>query len=313
MTTGLNTAAYVATGIEMRKLFDDRAAEYSPIFPTMCWETDSDGKFEEYAKAGGVSGMTRREGEIAFDRMRAATFQVKNEEYVNGMEVEKNDIDDSQNRTPIYRSLIPKMATEGMAHPDELLFTLIDNAETLPCWDGQPLISENHSWGDSGTQSNDLSLNVADPTAPTSIECRAAYNALVAAMLSYKNDKGKLFVRPTAKPLDGLILVVPTIALQLAFDLAINSAVRATFEDNRQLYRPNEIRPLVMLSNTTKIQLIRVSTPEERPFMFQRRKPLNRWVVGQNDPKMRVLQFGCDARYVLVPNLWSSIVQIELT
>ena len=63
--------------------------------------------------------------------------------------------------------------------------------EAALCYDGQFFFDTDHVEGDSGTQSNDLTLNVAAPTAPTPAEMETAILQGTEAMLGFKDDQGE--------------------------------------------------------------------------------------------------------------------------
>ncbi|MFM9964447.1 MAG: Mu-like prophage major head subunit gpT family protein [Planctomycetaceae bacterium] len=306
-----NTARYLAVSNGMKTLFDEAVRGYSPIFPDFCYEVDSDGESEDYAKTGGLKGMEERLGEIRYDSMRSALWSAENKEYANGVEAEKNALDDD--RHGVYKSLIPKMGVEAMAHPDELLFDQMNNVETLESWDGQNLVDTDHEWGDSGAQSNELTYNVADTADPTDVECRAVFEKALNAILNYVNDKGKRFYRPTAKPISGIALIVPTLHLEQVFTDALFSSTKTDGAQNLLVNKPSKVQYLPQLSSSTKLLVMKLDVPAERPFLFQRRTPLQRWTKGAEDPEARSIKFGCNTRYVMVPNAWWNIAQIELT
>ncbi len=86
---------------------------------------------------------------------------------------------------------IREMADRTNAHWAKLLSTLIANAESTVCYDGQFFFDTDHSEGDSGVQSNDITSNVVTTTAPTSAEFETAVLKAVEQILKFKDDVGE--------------------------------------------------------------------------------------------------------------------------
>jgi phage major head subunit gpT-like protein len=95
-------------------------------------------------------------------------------------------------------------------HPDELVAALIAAANTTLCYDGQYWCDDDHSEGDSGTQSNVVSTSGDDTVAHITTDLASA----IAKMQRFKDDRGNarrigsrpgavwdLVCRPEALPL----------------------------------------------------------------------------------------------------------------
>lgn len=104
---------------------------------------------------------------------------------------------------------IAEMVDDAINHWGTLLTTLIINGESVACYDGQFFYDTDHSEGDSGTQSNDLSGGVFDittATAPTADELATAILKMIETMFGFKNDKG----RPMNQNARSFLVMVPT-------------------------------------------------------------------------------------------------------
>ena len=86
---------------------------------------------------------------------------------------------------------VREMAERTNSHWAKLLSTLLIAAEAGVCYDGQYFFDTDHSEGDSGTQSNDLTLDVATPASPTTGEMESAILKSIEAMLGFKDDQGE--------------------------------------------------------------------------------------------------------------------------
>lgn len=299
----LNTAAKIATLRGLTAKFDIGAQAATPFYPELCYEQESLGADEKYGFLGAMPGMKEWLGERAFSRLRASDYELVNKEWETSVEIEKNHIDDD--RLGMYGLVLENLGMEAACHPDELLLSLIAAAETTACFDGQYYFDTDHLWGDSGTQSNDLTYNATDHTAVTEDEFNAAYHAARTAMLGFKNDQGKLFIRPTIRPLPNLLLLVPT-ALELVANKAINKALVSNGETNIVLDKPR-IMTCAGLTSSVKFYLFNLSQPL-KPFMFQKRRPIARQMKGMDDREFRAVKFMADARYNMGYLAWWNAV-----
>lgn len=86
---------------------------------------------------------------------------------------------------------IRELADRTNSHWAKLLTTLIINGETALCYDGAEFFATDHTEGDSGSQSNDISFDAATTTAPTAAEMELAILAAVTQIISFKDDQGE--------------------------------------------------------------------------------------------------------------------------
>lgn len=92
---------------------------------------------------------------------------------------------------------IAETVDEGISHWATLMTTLLQNGESVACYDGQYFFDTDHSEGSSGTLSNDLSasdyseLNVATAANPTANELADVIMKMIQHMYTIKNDQGR--------------------------------------------------------------------------------------------------------------------------
>jgi phage major head subunit gpT-like protein len=94
---------------------------------------------------------------------------------------------------------VDELATRTVTHWGKLLSDLILAAETGVCYDGQYFFDTDHSEGDSGSQSNDITVDISaapaavhgSATAPSPEEIRAMVLAGVEKILGFKDDQGE--------------------------------------------------------------------------------------------------------------------------
>jgi len=96
-----------------------------------------------------------------------------------------------RDKTGQVRLRIRELADRTNSHWAKLLSELIINGESTACYDGQFYFDTDHSEGDSGSQSNDISYDVTTTTAPTAAEMELAILAAVTQILSFVDDQGE--------------------------------------------------------------------------------------------------------------------------
>lgn len=303
----LDTAAATTALRGLTQKFDEGTESYTPFYPSVCSVRPSDGADEQYALLGAMPGVREWLGDRQFNKLRAADFTIKNKEWETSLEIERTKIEDD--RLSFYNDVLGELGVEAVAHPDELLFSLVVAGESQAGFDGQFFFDTDHAWGDSGNQSNDLSYAKAGAL-PTEDEFRGAYHQARAAMLAFKRDNGKPFVRPTIKPLSGLQLWVPPQLEEVAHKALFKDLV-AGGETNIVLDRP-QILTVTHLTDAAKFYLIN-PTSRIRPFVFQARRPLMRKMKGLDDHEFKNVKFMADARYNVGYGAWWNAVLTTFT
>lgn len=86
---------------------------------------------------------------------------------------------------------INELAARAQSHWADLLTTLIVAGETATCYDGQAFFDTDHAEGSSGTQDNDLAVNIGTTTAPTVAEMQTAILSATQQLLGFKDDQGQ--------------------------------------------------------------------------------------------------------------------------
>jgi phage major head subunit gpT-like protein len=200
----------------------------------------------------------------------------------------------------MYGPLMEDLAVEATYHPDELFFTALVNGESVACFDGQYFFDTDHVFGDSGSQSNDLTYAAATTTVPTAAELRAAFHAARAAMLKFKNDQGKLLNRPISTGLSNLLLLVNPDFEVIAKE-ALTSAILSN-NSNIVVDAPRIVSS-AYLTDTSKMYLFNLDGAL-KPFVFQAREPLSRQAKGLDDIETKDVKFMTEARYNLGYLAW---------
>jgi phage major head subunit gpT-like protein len=307
----VTTAAYQVVQRDLTQQFHMRAGAATPFYPTLCTVVPSNSIDEKYGWLGALPGIREWVGDRQFKQLRAANYTLANKHWESSLEFEKNDVDDD--RTGGFLAQIQALADEATYHPDELLFTVISAAESTACFDGQYFFDTDHSWGDSGTQDNDLTYAAATGTAPTVAEWKASFHQALIKMLGYKNDQGKPYIRPKVGKLGSLVACVPLAQYEVAnaaFEQVI-SIEGSVATSNVYLEKPTII-PTTYITDSAKWHLYYTGGPV-KPFVFQARKPLNFKMKGADDIEFKTLKAMTEARYNIGFGHWATAVLTTFT
>lgn len=135
--------------------------------------------------------------------LRENGISITNLEFESTLEIATKDL--RRDKTGQIMVRIGEQVDRANEHWADLLTTLIESGESTACYDGQYFFDTDHSEGDSGTLSNDLSasnyseLNVATATNPTAYELSNVILKMIQHMYSLKDDQGKPMNRGAKK------------------------------------------------------------------------------------------------------------------
>lgn len=187
--------------------FHDALANYPSFYAPHCTVLGSNTKVEPYAMAGFIPQPRLFLDERSIQTVRDFTFNVTNNEYELSLAIKRADIEDDQTGTIMMRI---REAAEVWAQYKDYLFTqLIANGATSGYngFDGTTFYADTHTAiGGSGTFDNNLGLDCASASVPTSAELATMIADAKAKMYKFNNDQGYPF---NALALRQLRLVVP--------------------------------------------------------------------------------------------------------
>jgi phage major head subunit gpT-like protein len=303
----LDTAKATVTLRTLTQRFDNRLKSATPFYPQISTIIQSDGFDESYGMLGSMPGIREWLGDRQFKELRAGTFTITNKHWENSLLIKKTDLADD--RMGLYGPLMEDLAIEAAYHPDELFFTALVNGETTACFDSQYFFDTDHSWGDSGTQDNDLTYAAATSTVPTAAEFRGAFHAARAAMLKFKNDQGKLLNRPVSTGLTNLLCVVNP-----DFEVIAKEALTAQILSNNSnvVVDAPRIVSSAYLTDSSKMYLFNLDGAL-KPFVFQAREPISRQMKGLDDIETKDVKFMTESRYNVGYLAWWKAVLTTFT
>jgi phage major head subunit gpT-like protein len=157
----------------------------------------SDQGSEEYKWLGQSPQMREWVGGRHAKGLRENGITIVNKKFESTLEIPVEWI--QRDKTGQIKVRINEMATRANAHWAKLLSTLIVNAESSVCYDGQYFFDTDHSEGDSGSQSNDISVDISalatsvhgSTTAPSAGELQQCILQGAQKILGFLDDQGE--------------------------------------------------------------------------------------------------------------------------
>lgn len=201
----------------------------------------SDQASEQYPFLGQNPRMREWIGGRVAKGLRSNSLTIANKHYEATLEIALKDL--RRDKTPQLQARIGEFASEGDAHWGTLLTTLIINGPSTVCYDGQYFFDTDHSEGDSGSQSNDITVDISAlpcvvhgaTTAPSVEEMQQAIIQGVAQILSFKDDRG----RPMNSNAREFTVTVP-ISMYITALAAVSAITTAAVQSNQN---PNVLPP----------------------------------------------------------------------
>ena len=163
----------------------------------------SDQASETYKWLGSLPAMREWLGGRNASRLETFGQTIVNKKYEATLEVLRDEL--RRDKTDQIQLRINELADRAQQHWAKLLTEVIVAGESTACYDGQFFFDIDHSEGDSGAQSNDLSLVAASGTSPTAAEMEVGIFDALEAMLSLKDGGGE----PMNQGLSEMTVTVP--------------------------------------------------------------------------------------------------------
>lgn len=157
--------------------------------PGVAREFSSNQESETYKWLGMAPAMREWIGGRQPRGFRANGITITNKLYEATLEVMLDEI--RRDKTGQVMARVQELAERTNAHWASLLSALIIAGETTVCYDGQLFFDTDHSEGDSGTQSNDITNDITITTAPAVAEMQTSILLATQAMLGFKDDTGE--------------------------------------------------------------------------------------------------------------------------
>jgi phage major head subunit gpT-like protein len=194
---------------------------------------NSDQSSETYAFLGMSPAMREWVGGRQAKGLRGNSFTIANKHYEATIEVERRDV--RRDKTAQILARVNEFADSAMTHWASLLSSLLLSGPTTVCYDGQYYFDTDHAEGDSGTQSNSISVDISalpasvhgSVTAPSVEEMQQSILSGIAQILSFKDDRGE----PMNENAREFVVTVP-VGLYLTAVAATSALVTTALQQN---------------------------------------------------------------------------------
>ena len=270
----------VDTGLSSRAVigrFYRRLEEYaqSAWWTRLAMHFASSQESETYRWLGMVPQVREWVGGRRVRPLRAQGITLVNKTWESTIRVDADE--QRRDKTGQLMVRINELARRVATHPNKLLTTLILGAETTAGYDGQYFFDTDHSEGDSGAQSNDLTYDAATPTAPTDTEMYEAIVKGIGQVMGFKDDQGE----PMNEAAREFLVMVPMSFLSATLIALASQTVDASSnplaagEPFRVTWVANP-----RLTWTDRFAIFR-SDGSTRPFIFQEELPVQIQVLAE--------------------------------
>jgi phage major head subunit gpT-like protein len=281
---------------------------------------NSDQASEQYAFLGQVPRMREWIGGRQAKGLRSNSLTIKNRHYEATLEFALRDL--RRDKTPQIQARIGEFADEGDAHWGTLVSALLIAGPSTLCYDGQYFFDTDHVEGDSGTQDNDISVDISalpagvhgSTNAPSNEEMQQAIIKGIAQILGFKDDRGRQ-MNSSARS----FLVTVPISLWIPAIAAVNTITTATLLQN--------VNPAILGGMSINIQMVPELTWTDSFAVWRTDSPI-KGLIRQNetDPvtKMKdensdfafdndAIQIGIDAWRGADFGLWQRACYVTMT
>lgn len=121
--------------------FNDTQVEY----PDIAMVIPSNGAYQDYRWLSNFPQMKEWVGKKNIAKLSEYDYVIRNKNYEATIEVLRDNIEDDQ--LGIYKPQAESAAWSAKQHPDEIVFEAANAVFTAKCYDGQPMVSNNHKVG----------------------------------------------------------------------------------------------------------------------------------------------------------------------
>lgn len=301
-----------STGLSEAGLRSEFFKVYDPVvddalFQKVAQRIVSTKDVEHHKWLGSLPSMEELGPGLKLHGLRSESYDVANLKYATGLEVDQDEVDDDQ--TGQIKIRVQQLAEQAALHKDELLGDLLENGGStgFVAYDGQIFFSASHASGASGSQDNDLTSVVADGDTNvfTAAEGKAALQAAIKAMMSFKDDRGRpMKIKPT-----GLMLVCPP-AQMFNWMEVLNTALISN-TDNIMKGVANVVS-FGELTTSGRWYLLKTDGIVQ-PFIFQDRVPLTFTYSDEDMFKRSKHLYKVDARYRMAYAMWQYAIRYVFT
>lgn len=232
---------------------------------------NSDQASETYNFLGQSPAMREWVGGRSAKGFTGQGVTIVNKHYEATIEVRKTDA--RRDKTPQIQARISEFYDRSVTHWASLLSTLLLNAPSTVCYDGQYFFDTDHSEGSSGTQDNDIACDIStfpaavhgSVTAPSVEEMQQSILKGIAQIMSFKDDRGE----PMNENARRFIVIVP-VSLYLTAVAACSTLATYALQQN--------LNPNIIAGLTVDVQMNARLTWTDSFAVFRTDSPIKAFI-----------------------------------
>lgn len=268
-------------GMLFAALEQDNASSWQNV---ISMTINSDSESEDYAWLGQSPTMREMVGGRLAKKLREQGITIRNKPYESTLEIPIDWM--RRDKTGQIKIRVSEQALKANNHWAKLLSTLIVNGEATVCYDGQYFFDTDHSEGDSGTQSNDISVDIVTATAPTAEEMQTGILKSIEQMMGFKDDTGDLmnenarqflvmvplsFMTPACSALKATVLnstsnLIMATAELAGFSISLAINPRLTWSTKFATFRADSVAKALIKQSEVELEVSAVAEGSELEF-----------------------------------------------
>lgn len=166
--------------------FNDQIQKAQPKYEKISMVVPSDNPIEIYRWLNSVPQMEKWLGDRKIAKLAAEGMQIANEDWANGVELDRDDLRDD--KLGMVEKRVRQCADAGPAAIDKAVFTMLNNSFTASgglTWDGQYLVDTDHTASTEHgqtSQSNKMTAGLSE----------SSFEDALVQMMSLKSDRAEL-------------------------------------------------------------------------------------------------------------------------
>lgn len=277
--------------------------------------SNSDQETETYAWLGQAPQMREWIGGRHSKELPESSFELKNKMFESTIEFKLKDL--RRDKSGQVQARISDLARRTNSHWASLASATIAAGETTVCYDGQYFFDTDHSEGKSGTQSNDISVDISTlpaavhgaVTAPSPEEMQQAILKGIVQIMSFKDDQGE----PYNEGASEFMVQVPVglyFAAVNALTMPRGTGVSEALPEGLRVTVEVDTR----LTWTNKFAVFRTDA-EVKPLILQSEKPVELKAKAEGSEyefDNNAHQYGVDASRVVGYGMWQMACLVTL-
>lgn len=283
----------------------------------------SDQPSEDYRWLGMSPAMREWVGGRHAKGLRDQNYVIRNKPYESTLEISVDDL--RRDKTGQIMTRVADQVQRANAHWAKLLSAAIVAGESTACYDGQLFFDTDHSEGDSGTQSNDLSVDISalpttnhgSTTAPAPAELAHCIMQAHQAIIGFVDDQGE----PMNENASEFVVMVPT-SLHMQSMTAVGARMLDGGDDNPIAIGSLDGLRFRIVSNarldsswTAQFAVFRADS-NVKPFILQEEVPVEVSAIAEGSElefRERVHHYGLYASRAVGYGYWQHACLVTMT